>query len=204
MNKVEDFFEEVRKAIVSIPKKPNLIMKEANVIAIKLNSEMIDKLTKYSYVANEKDYKTATLMGVKFYLDETVNRPKYIVEGEIMASFHPEALKGNSIKSYAIDEAVNPSDALNSLENLRKSANTFCQHIPEQCELNKKYADTIKQALQSKSLAEECWEIVKNKPFILQKLFENKGLEKQQEYDKKYFWGTATDEEVAKVKEGLK
>lgn len=50
----------------------------------------------------------------------------------------------------------------------------------------------------------ECWEIVKNKPFILQKLFENKGLENQQEYDKKYFFGTITEEEVAKVKEGLK
>lgn len=62
----------------------------------------------------------------------------------------------------------------------------------------------IEKRLQSKSLAEECWEIVKNKPFILQKLFENKGLENQQEFDKKYFFGTITEEEIAKVKEGLK
>ena len=37
-----------------------------------------------------------------------------------------------------------------------------------------------------------------------QTIFENKGLENQQEYDKKYFWGTINEEEVAKVKEGLK
>ncbi len=40
-----------------------------------------------------------------------------------------------------------PSKAMECLKNLRKSANTFCQHMPEQCELNKKYADTINQAL---------------------------------------------------------
>ena len=46
----------------------------------------------------------------------------------------------------AIDNAE-PNEAMECLESLRKSANTFCQHMPEQCELNKKYADTIKQAL---------------------------------------------------------
>ena len=306
MNKVEEFFEEVRKAIVSIPKKPNLIMKEADVVGIKLSSDMLDKLTKDSYFATEKDYKAATLMGVKVYLDETVNRPKYIVEGEIMASFHPEALKGNSIKSYAIDEAVKPSEAskikipksnskelyeysrkgtdsddktkidfivapdiadeelksikeadtseaLEYLEDritqkdvhwLNDTKFNYCiksEVFEEDIDENQDEKDyiialqtkelhfvveklgiyedmgsptTIKQALlkaqeQEKELAElkkalECWEIVKNKPFILQKLFENKGLENQQEYDKKYFWGTITEEEVAKVKEGLK
>ena len=121
--KVEDFYEEVRKAIASIPKRPSFIMKEANVVGIKLNSYMLDKLTKDSYFAKEKDYNNVTLMGTKVYLDETVNRPKYIVEGEIMASFHPEVLMGNSIKSYAIDEAiynVEPSGALKCLEKIDK------------------------------------------------------------------------------------
>ena len=104
MSKVEDFFEEVRKSIEVMPKKPHLIIKEAQVVGIKLNSDMLDKLTKDSYFGKEKDYNNVTLMGVKVYLDETVNRPKYIVEGEIMASFYPETFKGNSIKSYAIEE----------------------------------------------------------------------------------------------------
>ena len=45
-------------------------------------------------------------------------------------------------------------------EFLRKSANTFCQHIPEQCELNKKYADVIEQALLNKSKKEQGFDIV--------------------------------------------
>ena len=104
MIKVEDFFEEAREAIAAMPKKPHLIMKEAQVVGIKLNSDMLDKLTKVSYPVNGKDFNNSTIMGVKVYLDEKVNRPKYIVEGEIMASFYPETFKGASLKSYAIDE----------------------------------------------------------------------------------------------------
>lgn len=49
----------------------------------------------------------------------------------------------------------------------------------------------------------EVLEILKKKPFILQKIFENKGLSNQDEYDKKYFWGTITEDENAKVEEWL-
>ena len=51
----------------------------------------------------------------------------------------------------------------------------------------------------------EVLEILKKKPFILQKIFENKGLEPnaQKNYDGDYFWGTIDEEEYQKVKEWL-
>lgn len=114
-----DIFTEIRKAIVEMPKKPNFIMKEADVVGVKLSSDMLDKLTEDSYFATtEKDYRNATLMGVKVYLDETVNRPKYIVEGEIIARVNPVVLKGSSIKNYSIDEVVKPSKLFEEDEGL--------------------------------------------------------------------------------------
>ena len=63
-----------------------------------------------------------------------------------IVNFNLDTIEQALAELKAIKEAK-PSEALKCLENLRKSANTFCQHMPEQCELNKKYADTIKQAL---------------------------------------------------------
>lgn len=104
----------------------------------------------------------------------------------------------------AIKEA-NPNEATKCLESLRKSANTFCQHLPEQCELNKKYADTIKQALlkaqeQKKENAEcvggrsfnkeviylkQSIERCNDKPiFYFSKRYGNKYIVPQEEYEK--------------------
>ena len=51
----------------------------------------------------------------------------------------------------------------------------------------------------------EVLEILKKKPFILQKIFENNDLEPnaQKNYDGKYFWGTIDEDEYQKVKEWL-
>ena len=51
----------------------------------------------------------------------------------------------------------------------------------------------------------EVLDILKEKPFILQRIFENKGLnsESQKKFDKKYFWGTITVDEDRKVLEWL-
>lgn len=51
--------------------------------------------------------------------------------------------------------------------------------------------------------AKELLKILKDSPFILQKIFENKELKNQEQYDKKYFWGTITEDKVVKVKEWL-
>lgn len=45
----------------------------------------------------------------------------------------------------------------------------------------------------------EILKILKEKPFILQKLFGNGSLKNQLDYDNRYFFGTITDEEVEKV-----
>lgn len=42
--------------------------------------------------------------------------------------------------------------------------------------------------------------ILAQHPFVLQKIFENKGLKFQAQYDKKYFYGTISDKELKKVK----
>ena len=49
----------------------------------------------------------------------------------------------------------------------------------------------------------ELLSILKDSPFILQKIFENKELKNQEQYDKKYFWGTITEDKVIKIKEWL-
>ena len=49
----------------------------------------------------------------------------------------------------------------------------------------------------------ELLKILKECPFILQKIFEEKGLKNQEEYDKKYFGGTITEEKYQKIKEWL-
>ncbi|MCR5786464.1 MAG: hypothetical protein K6G28_02025 [Acholeplasmatales bacterium] len=45
----------------------------------------------------------------------------------------------------------------------------------------------------------EILKILKEKPFILQKLFGGNDLKKQVDYDKRYFWGTITEDEVNKI-----
>lgn len=66
-----------------------------------------------------------------------------------------------------------------------------------------KALDIIQQALfkaneQEKEL-QELLDILKNKPFILQRIFEEKGLKNQEEFDRKYFWGTIAGEEEFKI-----
>lgn len=45
----------------------------------------------------------------------------------------------------------------------------------------------------------EILDILKKSPFILSKIYGNNLLVKQADYDKRYFWGTITNEEIDKV-----
>lgn len=49
----------------------------------------------------------------------------------------------------------------------------------------------------------EILEILKECPFVLEKMFACKELKNQKEYQKRYFWSTITDEKWLKVKEWL-
>ena len=66
-----------------------------------------------------------------------------------------------------------------------------------------KCLDTIKQVLIKLQKQEEILIILKESPFILESIFNNKGLKNQNEYDKKYFWGTISKENVKKVEKWL-
>ncbi len=45
----------------------------------------------------------------------------------------------------------------------------------------------------------EILKILKESPFILQRLFGGNDLKNQEEYNKRYFWGTITEEDAQKV-----
>jgi hypothetical protein len=61
----------------------------------------------------------------------------------------------------------------------------------------------IQQALLKTHELEKVLSVLKDNPFILQKIFENKGLKNQEEFDKRYFWGTITEDKVRIIKEWL-
>ncbi|MCR5350090.1 MAG: hypothetical protein K6E20_03760 [Acholeplasmatales bacterium] len=73
---------------------------------------------------------------------------------------------------------------------------TLCPN-PEE-EANNFRDGLIKEARISKE-QKELLDILKNKPFILQRIFEVKGLKNQKEFDQKYFWGTIAGEEEFKI-----
>ena len=81
---IETFFEEVRKSIAKMPKRPPIIVKEGKITGIKLNSAMIEKLSepRYAKTIDDENY-TTYLMGTRVYRDDTVSKPIFIVEGEI-------------------------------------------------------------------------------------------------------------------------
>ena len=49
----------------------------------------------------------------------------------------------------------------------------------------------------------EILEILKESPFILENIFNNKGLKNQDKYNEHYFWGSITEDKVNKIKEWL-
>lgn len=122
----------------------------------------------------------------KFAMLEYQNE-NYIVPKKDLDTIEQAILELKSIKESK------PSEAMKCLESLRKSANTFCQHIPEQCELNKKYADTIKQALLKVQEQEKENEILKE---IIKSLFD-RGCPLHQYNDTKFGLVIEVDDECS-------
>ena len=91
-----DILEEIRKAIVVMPKIPPIIVKNGKVTGIKLNSAMIEELSKPSYSKTNDDENHLTyLMGVRVYRDDKVSRPIYIIEGEIETELNKQKIKND-------------------------------------------------------------------------------------------------------------
>ena len=142
---LEVFINDVRKAIKSIPSRPPITLKNANIVGIKLNSKNLKQLENEAHSQtldinnlNSPEY----LMGIRIYKDESIDAPRYIVEGEVEL---------NNTK---------PNDALNELElveNWIKDRELEISNVIEPS------LNTIKQALikaQEQQLKDKAFELI--------------------------------------------
>ena len=142
---LEVFINDVRKAIKSIPSRPSITLKNANIVGIKLNSKSLKQLENEAHSQtldinnlNSPEY----LMGIRIYKDESIDAPRYIVEGEVEL---------NNTK---------PNDALNELElveNWIKDRELEISNVIEPS------LNTIKQALikaQEQQLKDKAFELI--------------------------------------------
>ena len=73
---VEEFLEEIEKAKRLIPKKPTIVVKNATVTGVKLNSKVINSIPK-------SEEPISFYEGINVYQDDSLDKPRFIVEGEI-------------------------------------------------------------------------------------------------------------------------
>ena len=111
-----------------------------------------------------------------------------------------------AINKFKQINQAKPSEALESWNKIGDILNKYCND--KGLKFNDSYnigqeLQIIKQALLKAQEQEKVLSILKDSPFILQKMFENKELKNQEQYDKKYFWGTITEDKVRIIKEWL-
>ena len=139
---LEAFVNDIRKAIKSIPSKPSITLKNANIVGIKLNSKSLKQLESetHSQTLDINDLSSpGYLMGIRIYKDESVDAPRYIVEGEIEV------------------DNTSLSEALEDLEQLAEMADNCWVS----CDVHK-WKNTIKQALFKAQKNEEDKVFLKN------------------------------------------
>ena len=73
---VEEILEGIERAKNSIPKKPTVVVKNATVTGVKLNSKIIDSI-------NQSEGTIPFYEGINVYRDDSLDKPRFIVEGEI-------------------------------------------------------------------------------------------------------------------------
>jgi hypothetical protein len=141
-----------------------------------------------AYVLSEKDFKAFLI--------------------EMLPKWKMGRLKGSSIKSYAIDEAILPSadsgeDVKEAIKRLRQEtcpATYMPDFDKEKC------LQVIEKSLQYKSLAERCWEIVKAKRVSIVYLEDSQDVEQYNEFafQTNGYASQLTKAEFETLKEGLK
>lgn len=72
----EEFLEGIEKAKRLIPEKPTIVVKNATVTGVKLNSKIINSIPK-------SEEPISFYEGIKVYQDDSLDKPRFIVEGEI-------------------------------------------------------------------------------------------------------------------------
>ena len=114
----------------------------------------------------------------------------------------------NYIKNFECRDIL--KQALNELQAIKESNSSealdrLLQDVFNSCDSDEVLTDyeTIKQALLKAQEMEKELNILKDSPFILQKIFENKGLKNQEQFDKRYFFGTITEDKYQTIKEWL-
>ena len=108
---MEALFEDIRKAIIQIPRRKPIILKNPIIKGIKLSSIMLKHFETNYTMKPSGNFEVEKLMGLQVYRDENADVPRYIVEGELETELQ-------QIKS------AEPKEALKSLENLRIFINT--------------------------------------------------------------------------------
>lgn len=179
---IETFFEEVRKSIAKMPKRPPIIVKEGKITGIKLNSAMIEKLSepRYAKTIDDENY-INFLMGTRVYRDDTVSKPTFIVEGEI------------DTESKVIRD-TKPSEAIKCIERLKQTIDMAENFYDTPYEDEDMFAavqedvDTIKQSLLKAQVLEEKNNILlgQNDDLYDELLLANKQYKELMEYTKQH------------------
>lgn len=94
---VEEFLEGIEQAKRLIPKKPTIVVKNATVTGVKLNSKIINSIPK-------SEEPISFYEGIKVYQDDSLDKPHFIVEGEIEKKNY---LKWEDLKSSNSEERLN-------------------------------------------------------------------------------------------------
>ena len=93
----EEFLEGIEKAKRLIPEKPTIVVKNATVTGVKLNSKIINSIPK-------SEEPISFYEGINVYKDDSLDKPRFIVEGEIEKKNY---LKWEDLKSSNSEERLN-------------------------------------------------------------------------------------------------
>ncbi len=80
---VEDFIESVRKAKQMLKPRESITLRNPIIKGIKLSTPMIAKIDAGYTIPFDRSFHQEQLMGISVIRDETVDYPRYIIEGEI-------------------------------------------------------------------------------------------------------------------------
>lgn len=108
--------------------------------------------------------------------------------------------------SYIIKFPLGVVEGTTFGEQMQSAYNTIKKELQELEDYRKVMVTPIQQLIEELKQAElnkEILDILKNSPFVLQKFFELKELKNQDEYNKRYFWGTIDVDAWAKVRKWI-
>ena len=108
--------------------------------------------------------------------------------------------------SYIIKFPLGIQEGTTFGEQMQSAYNTIKKELLELEDYRKVMVTPIQQLIEELKQAElnkEILDILKNSPFVLQKFFELNELKNQDEYNKRYFWGTIDVDAWAKVRKWI-